>query len=131
MLKELNVKLNHDNVIIQCDNLQTLHLMTAEIDKLSTKLKHIDIQNHWLHQEYKQDHIIVCYIDSKSMIINRLTKALLLNSHHQFLEQMNLINIQDCLQDCQAQEAVMFESSESMNIDWILQLNHQHLYEKF
>ena len=33
MLKKLNVKLNHDNVIIQCNNQQMLHLMTAEIDK--------------------------------------------------------------------------------------------------
>ena len=52
------------------------------------------------------------------MITDSLTKALSLNSHHQFLDQMNLIDIQDHLQDCQAQEAVTtFESSELMNID--------------
>ena len=131
MLKELDVKLNHDNMIIQCNNLQTLHLMTAEIDKLSMKLKHIDVQNHWLRQEYKWDHIIIHYIDLKSMIADRLTKALSLNSHHQFLEQMNLIDIQDRLQDRRAQEAAAFEPPEPMDIDWILRLDHQHLYEKF
>ena len=117
MLKELDVKLNHDNMIIQCNNLQTLHLMTAEIDKLSMKLKHIDVQNHWLCQKYEQDHITVCYINSKSMIADRLMKALSLDSHRQFIEQMNLINIQDRLLDCRAQEAAAFELPEPMNID--------------
>ena len=52
------------------------------------------------------------------MIINSLTKAFSLNSHHQFLDQMNLIDIQDHLQDCQINEAAAtFESSELMNID--------------
>ena len=46
ILKKLKIKLNHDNMIIQCDNQQMLHLMRAEIDKLSIKLKHVDIQNH-------------------------------------------------------------------------------------
>ena len=52
------------------------------------------------------------------MIVNNLTKTFSLNSHHQFLNQMNLIDIQDCLQDHQINEAATtFESSESMNID--------------
>ena len=98
-----------------------LCLIQAEIEKLSIKLKHVDIQNHWLYQEYQQNHIIICYIRSKSMIADDLTKALLLNSHCWFLDQMNLIDIQDHLQDCQTQEAAtMFELSELMNIDWIL-----------
>src|SRR5438034_7335841 len=100
MLKELEISLDYDDMIIQCNNQQTLHLIKAEIRKLSIKLKHIDIQNHWLCQEYQQSCITICYIKSKSMIINRLTKALPLNSHHQFLDQMNLIDIQDRLQDC-------------------------------
>ena len=51
------------------------------------------------------------------MIADDLTKALSLNSHHQFLAQMNLIDIQDCLLDHQTQEAAMFESLKLMNID--------------
>ena len=50
------------------------------------------------------------------MIADSLTKALLLDSHHQFLIQMRLIDIQDHLQDHQAQEAE-FEASEIMNIE--------------
>ena len=86
-------------------------MIQVKIEKLSTKLKHVDIQNHWLHQEYQQSCIIVHYVESKSMIVNDLMKAFLLNSHHQFLDQMNLIDIQDHLQDHQTQEVTaMFES---------------------
>ena len=100
MLEELKIKLNHDNMIIQYDNQQMLHLIQTEIEKLSTKLKHVDIQNHWLHQEYQRGCITVSYIKSNSMIINSLTKTLSLNSHHWFLDQMNLIDIWNCLLDC-------------------------------
>jgi len=67
------------------------------------------------------------------MIINSLTKALLLNSHCQFLAQMNLIDIWDCLLDHQTQEAAAtFESSELMNIDWIwCESSVSECHEKF
>ena len=82
MLEKLKINLNQDNdMIIQCDNQQMLCLIQVKIEKLSIKLKHVDIQNHWLHQEYQWDCITVCYIESKNMIINSLTKAFLLNSH--------------------------------------------------
>ena len=82
MLKELDINMKHDNMIIQCDNQQTLHLIKVEIEKLSIKLKHVDIHNHWLCQEYDCCCITVHYVESKSMIANDLTKAFSLNSHH-------------------------------------------------
>ena len=81
MLGELEVNLNRDDVVIQCDNQQTLHLVKEEIGKLYTKLKHVDIHNHWLRQEHQQHHITVRYVESKSMIVNSLMKTLSLNSH--------------------------------------------------
>ena len=133
MLEKLNVKLNCDNVIIQCNNQQMLCLMIAKIDKLLIKFKHVDIQNHWLHQEYQQSCITVHYIESKNMIINSLIKGLLLNSHHWFLDQMNLIDIWNHLQDCQINETVTtFESLKLMNIDWILhESSVSEFHEKF
>ena len=94
MLEELKINLNQDdNMIIQCNNQQMLCLIQVKIEKLSIKLKHVDIQNHWLCQEYQQGCITVHYVESKSMIANNLTKVFLLNNHHQFLDQMNLIDI--------------------------------------
>src|SRR6266536_1072920 len=37
LLRELEVKMDRDDVVIQCDNQQTLHLVKAEIGKLYTK----------------------------------------------------------------------------------------------
>src|SRR5438034_11846554 len=76
LLKNLEVGLEDERVVIQCDNQQTLCLVTQEIEKLQTKLKHIDIYNHWLCQEHQRGHISVCYVESKSMIANSLMKAL-------------------------------------------------------
>ncbi len=91
--------MDNKNVVIQCDNQQTLCLVTQEIEKLQTKLKHVDIHNYWLHQEYQRGHISVCYIRSKSMIADGLTKALQQEDHHQFINQMQLVDIQDRLLD--------------------------------
>ena len=47
MLKELKINLNQDDdMIIQCNNQQMLCLIQVKIEKLSIKLKHVDIQNH-------------------------------------------------------------------------------------
>jgi hypothetical protein len=42
---------------IQCDNRQTIRLMPAEFPHLATKLKHVDIQHHWLRQEVSKKNI--------------------------------------------------------------------------
>ena len=37
---------------VQCDNMQTIRLVCEESMKLQTKLRHVDIHNHWLRQEH-------------------------------------------------------------------------------
>jgi hypothetical protein len=39
-----------DDISINCDNQQTIRLLTSETPKLVTKLRHIDIQHHWLRE---------------------------------------------------------------------------------
>jgi hypothetical protein len=104
-------------VVIQCDNQQTLRLVTQEIEKLQTKLKHVDIHNHWLRQEYRDGRISVRYIASKSMIADGLTKALPKEDHRRFVDQMQLVDIRDRLLDRRNQEAAAFEPLEPMDID--------------
>ena len=48
LLAELSVHFEDKRIRIQCDNLQTIRLMTAEVALLQTKLRHVDIHNHWL-----------------------------------------------------------------------------------
>jgi hypothetical protein len=51
LVKELGVKLDELRITIQCGNQQTIRLINADIALLQTKLRHVDIHNHWLRQE--------------------------------------------------------------------------------
>jgi hypothetical protein len=46
LLKELSVELDDKTITIECDNSQTIKLVTTEIAILKTKLRHVDIHNH-------------------------------------------------------------------------------------
>ena len=48
LLTELQVKLADPTITIQCNNTQTIQLINEEISKLTTKLRHVNIHNHWL-----------------------------------------------------------------------------------
>ena len=53
LLNELNVSMDDQRIQIHCDNHQMIHLVTEEIACLQTKLRHVDIHNHWLRQEIR------------------------------------------------------------------------------
>ncbi|KJZ72743.1 hypothetical protein HIM_07935 [Hirsutella minnesotensis 3608] len=61
LLEDLAVKLDSSQITIQCDNRQTIRLMTEEIASLKTKLRHVDVHNHWLRQEVQKGTIKVTY----------------------------------------------------------------------
>ncbi|KAH5706327.1 RNA-directed DNA polymerase [Parastagonospora nodorum] len=51
LLKELQINLSDPTITIKCDNKQTIRLVTEDVAKLQTKLRHVDIHHHWLRQE--------------------------------------------------------------------------------
>ena len=51
LFKAMTLRLNKP-LIINCDNTQTLRLITEDTAKLITKLRHVNIHRHWLRQEY-------------------------------------------------------------------------------
>ena len=55
LLKELQIGLDDHRIRIECDNKQTIRLVTEEIARLKTNLRHVDIHNHWLRSE-EPDH---------------------------------------------------------------------------
>jgi hypothetical protein len=89
LIIELGVKLS-PTIPIQCDNQQTIRLVTEEIAKLYTKLRHVDIHNHWLRQAVNRSEITVIYCPTSEMIADGLTKALPANKWTLFLEQLGL-----------------------------------------
>ena len=93
LLDELSVRLDDNRIRIQCDNTQTIRLVTAEVAVLQTRLRHVDIHNHWLRQEVLNDTIDVVYTPSAKMMADGLTKALQNNAFRDFVEQIGLIDV--------------------------------------
>lgn len=91
LLKELEVKLPESIITIHCDNTQTISLINKEISKLQTKLRHVDIHNHWLRQEVARGIIRVQYVPSSEMLADGFTKVLPANKWAEFLEQLGLV----------------------------------------
>ena len=73
--------------------MQTVRLMLKETPKLVTKLKHIDIHQHWLRQECQKGNIKLEWIETNQMPADGLTKLLPKQKHQNFLRQLNMVNI--------------------------------------
>jgi hypothetical protein len=73
---EIGIKLKDSVITIQCDNKQTLRLVTEKTSQLTTKLQHVDIHNHWLRQEVQDGKIKMIYTPTAEMIADGFTKSL-------------------------------------------------------
>jgi hypothetical protein len=78
---------------IHCDNLQTIRILTKETVKLETRLRHVDIHQHWLRQEVENGTISIKWLPTAQMPADGLTKALPAQKHANFLRQLNLVDI--------------------------------------
>ena len=116
LLQELTVKLDDHRIRLLCDNVQTIRLVNDDIARLRTKLRHVDIHNHWLRQEIQRQSIIVQYTPSEQMIADGLTKVLLKDGHEKFKRQIGLTDISARLQERKAKEL-----QRELDFDVILQ----------
>jgi hypothetical protein len=91
LLKELQIQLNDPIITIKCDNLQTIRLVNEDTARLQTKLRHVDIHNHWLRQEVARKVIKVEYTPSDNMIADGFTKSLPANKWAKYLNQIGLV----------------------------------------
>jgi hypothetical protein len=87
-----------DQYPIQCDNQQTIRLLTTPAIKLATKLKHVDIHQHWLRQEVQESRLNIEWIPTADMPADGLTKALPTQKHHTFIKQLGLVDIKDLIE---------------------------------
>ena len=94
LLKELMVELDEHGIQILCDNQQTIWLVTEDIACLQTKLRHVDIHNHWLCQEVQQKWVQIEYTPTGDMIVNGLTKVLPQGQFGQFFEQLGMEDLE-------------------------------------
>ena len=61
--------------------------------KLLTKLRHVDIHNHWLCQEYAEWTLLFKWTSTRDMIADGLTKVLSPQRHEAFIKLIKLDDI--------------------------------------
>ena len=91
LLAALKLRLpHHQELLIECDNRQTLRLLLEESARLQTKPGHVDIHNHWLRQEVQCGNIKPQWVQSQSMITDGLKKALISEKFAAFRDNIGL-----------------------------------------
>jgi Reverse transcriptase (RNA-dependent DNA polymerase) len=88
LFKALSLELN-EPLSIRCDNRQTLRLFDDSI-KLVTKLRHVDVHNHWLRQECKRGTIQLKWEATNDMIADGMTKSLGKQKFNRFVKLLRL-----------------------------------------
>jgi hypothetical protein len=78
---------------IFCDNQQTIRLIVGENQRISTKLRHVDIQNMWLRQEFQKGTFTVEYLPTGYMPADGLTKNLSRQKFEAFVALINLVDV--------------------------------------
>ena len=76
-----------------CDNQQTVSIATKPIERLQTKLKHVDIHHHWLRQEVSENRLHVEWKPTAQMPADGLTKILSRQKHLSFTQQLGLTDV--------------------------------------
>lgn len=92
-----------------CDNQQTIRLVVSENERITTKLRHVDIQNMWLRQEYRKGKFEVTYVPTADMPADGLTKALPRQRFEQFINHLGLVDAKQ--QICEADPNLIDEDS--------------------
>jgi hypothetical protein len=87
----------NDNELIYCDNRQTIRLLQQDEPLLTTKLRHVDIHQHWLREKVQNGDIAVAWTSTNDMKADGMTKMLPRQKHEAFIRQLNLIDIQDLI----------------------------------
>lgn len=94
--QSIDLELDHE-LVLQCDNKQTVGALQKDSNLLRTKLRHIDIHNHWLRQEVRDARISVQWVPTTEMPADGLTKPLPRQRHDIFVRQLGLVDIADKL----------------------------------
>jgi hypothetical protein len=92
LFEDIGFKLDHE-LVINCDNQQTIRLLTKDLPTLVTKLKHVDIRQHWLREQVADNHITIVWTPTNQMPADGLTKPLPRQKHQNFVRQLGLVDL--------------------------------------
>lgn len=93
---------------VWCDNKQTIGLIEKEAYTLHTRLRHVDIQNHWLRQVHQDGKLRVKWLPTAQMPADGLTKPLPPQQHAKFVKMLNLRGRPDGWDAAQSRSLVNF-----------------------
>jgi hypothetical protein len=105
LFEALSLKLNKP-LEIRCDNSQTIRLFTEESAKLKTKLRHVDVHNHWLRQEITEQNINLLWESSQRILADGITKPLSPAKFAEFVAVLRLDDLLDRLELLERADAI-------------------------
>jgi hypothetical protein len=94
LFDEISLDLNRGLELLG-DNLQTIRALSAQTHTISTRIRHVDIHQHWLRQEVLAGTLSLGWVNSKDMAADGLTKRLSTEQHAQFVRQLRLADCRD------------------------------------
>jgi hypothetical protein len=92
ILKAIRFDPEHQ-LTIDCDNQQTVRLVTSEAPAISTKLRHVDIHQFWLRQEVQAGAYNVQWVPTGEMPADGLTKPLSRQTHEAFVDMLGMRDV--------------------------------------
>jgi hypothetical protein len=90
---------SNDQMTLYNDNTQTIRLLTSEIPKVDTKLRHVDVAQCWLRECVQRGILKVDYLPTAKMTADGLTKMLPPQKHKEFVKQLGLVDTQKMMDD--------------------------------
>lgn len=81
------------SITLNCDNRQTINLLNKSLPLLNTKLRHVDIHQHWLREKVQRGELKVSWIPTSVMPADGFTKGLTKARHANFVQLLGLTDI--------------------------------------
>jgi hypothetical protein len=113
LFEALTLKFNKP-LEIRCDNRQTIRLLTEKSAKLKTKLRHVNVHNHWLRQKITEQNINLLWESSQRTLADGLTKPLPPAKFSEFVKLVQLEDLLDRLKLLERAEAIYTKINEKL-----------------
>ncbi|CCE34838.1 uncharacterized protein CPUR_08777 [Claviceps purpurea 20.1] len=87
----------YEDWVIHCDNHQTIRLVLNESERINTRLRHVDIHQMWLKQEFKRGSFKIDYLPTAAMPADGFTKALNRQQFEKFRSMLSLVDTRNLI----------------------------------
>lgn len=96
---------------------QTIRLVSRDPAKLQTKLRHVDIHNHWMEEAVAQKQVLVEYTPIADMLADGLTQALSVDMFRKFRALVGIMDVTEQIKGRKLKK-VTNEDLEALDDAW-------------